>query len=389
MHSRSCAAAYILRFEPCRRSNPFHRSHHLVRLLCCIVRNNGWRCNPASGGGDASGGPRRISAGFPAVRTFVSSREHSCQLEMDLALRLGTVLHRDRARRALAGRWLARHLVQGLADRAYRNNFLFCGMGEHAPHATEGVIVTIESHWLFNNRLRSLIKKEFNQIRRDRRLAMSLILPSTLQLLLFGFALSADVTNLRLGVVDDSKTPESRELIATMSESKSFRLAGYYFSTSELGDAISRGQLDAGIVIPYDYARDLQRKRPTTVQFILNAMNANTAAIGQAYAEGVVQNYNRVLGVTNAQPVNHNGRVLLQPAFLYNPGLVDSWFIATGVFGLLLILNSSLVASGAMVKEREAGTIEQLLMSPASTSEIIVAKITPLFVLLCLMMFVA
>ena len=77
------------------------------------------------------------------------------------------------------------------------------------------------------------------------------------------------------------------------------------------------------------------------------------------------------------------------PAFLYNPGLVDSWFIATGVFGLLLILNSSLIASAAMVREREAGTIEQLLMSPASTGEIIVAKIAPLFVLLCLMMLLA
>jgi ABC-2 type transport system permease protein len=73
---------------------------------------------------------------------------------------------------------------------------------------------------------------------------------------------------------------------------------------------------------------------------------------------------------------------VLQPAFLFNPGLVDSWFIVTGVFGLLLILNSSLVASGAIVKEREAGTIEQLLMSPASTTEIIIAKIAPLFVLL-------
>jgi drug efflux transport system permease protein len=77
------------------------------------------------------------------------------------------------------------------------------------------------------------------------------------------------------------------------------------------------------------------------------------------------------------------------PAFLYNPGLVDSWFVATGVFGLLIILNSSLISSAAMVKEREAGTIEQLLMSPASTAEIIVAKITPLFVLLCLMMLLA
>jgi ABC-2 type transport system permease protein len=242
-------------------------------------------------------------------------------------------------------------------------------------------------HQFTNYRIRSLMRKEFNQIRRDRRLAMSLVLPPTLQLLLFGFALSANVTNLRLGIVDDSKTPESRELIATLTESKSFRLAGYYFSSNELGDALSHGNLDAGAVIPYNYARDLQRDRIVTIQFLLNAMNANTAAIAQGYAEGVIQNYNRILNPERSS--YRGGLVLLQPSFLYNPGLVDSWFIATGIFGLLLILNSSLVASGAMVKEREAGTIEQLLMSPASTSEIIVAKITPLFVLLCLMMFVA
>jgi ABC-2 type transport system permease protein len=243
-----------------------------------------------------------------------------------------------------------------------------------------------------------LIKKEFNQIRRDRRLAISLILPPVVQLTLFGFALSAAVTNVRLGVVDDSRSPESRELVATLTESKSFRLAGYYFSVDQLGDAVSRGNVDAGIVVPYDYARDLARERPATVQFLLNAMNANTATISRAYAEGVIQTYNS--GLRNSgihariEPVAgsglaRRGRVQLQPAFLYNPGLVDSWFIVTGVFGLLLILNSSLVSSAAMVREREAGTIEQLLMSPATTSEIIIAKITPLFFLLCIMMLVA
>ena len=247
-------------------------------------------------------------------------------------------------------------------------------------------------------RIRSLMRKEFNQIRRDRRLAFSLILPPTLQLLLFGFALSAEVTNLRLGVVDDSKTHESRELIATMSESRSFRLAGYYLSTGDLSDAINRNDLDAGLVIPYDFARDLLRGRATTAQVLLNAMNANTAAISQGYIEGVIQAYNRTLlseGISAefrqiaAPDVSRRGQASLRPALLYNPGLVDSWFIVTGVFGLLLILNSSLVASGAMVKEREAGTIEQLLMSPASTSEIIIAKIAPLFVLLCLMALLA
>jgi ABC-2 type transport system permease protein len=251
---------------------------------------------------------------------------------------------------------------------------------------------------LCSYRLLALIKKEFNQIRRDRRLAISLILPPVVQLTLFGFALSANVTNVRLGVVDDSRSPESRELIATLTESKSFRLAGYYFSVNELGDAVSRGSVDAGVVVPYDYAKDLARDRPTTVQFLLNAMNANTATISRAYAEGVIQSYNsglrgqgihaRIENVAGMD-VARRGQIQLQPSYLYNPGLVDSWFIVTGVFGLLLILNSSLVSSAAMVREREAGTIEQLLMSPASTSEIIIAKITPLFILLCMMMLVA
>src|ERR1700689_5244458 len=244
---------------------------------------------------------------------------------------------------------------------------------------------------IFNHCLGALIRKEFGQIRRDRRLALALILPPTLQLLLLGFALSAVVTNINLGAVDDSRTENSRELVATLSESKSFRLVGYYFSIDQLEDAINRGQVDAGVVIPYDYDRDLQRGHATTVQFILNAMNANTAAISQGYAEGVIQSYNAGLRAgglhasfepIGAQDVSHQGQAQLHPAYLYSPGLKDSWFIVPGVFGLLLILNSSLVASGAMVKEREAGTMEQLLMSPASTSEIIIAKVTPLFVLL-------
>jgi ABC-2 type transport system permease protein len=87
----------------------------------------------------------------------------------------------------------------------------------------------------------------------------------------------------------------------------------------------------------------------------------------------------------SAPEVSQRGRVMLQPAYLYNPALEDSWFIVTGVFGLLLILNSSIVSSAAMVKEREIGTIEQLLMSPAGTWEIIIAKFAPLFVLLFMM----
>jgi ABC-2 type transport system permease protein len=251
---------------------------------------------------------------------------------------------------------------------------------------------------LFNHRLRALIQKEFSQIRRDRRVTLSLILPPILQLMLFGFVLNSKVQNLRLGVMDDSRTPESRELIATLSESKSFRLSGYFLSPDRLSDAITQGTVQAGLVIPYDYARNLQRGRPAPVQFLLNAMDANTATIARNYAEGVIATYtaglqssglHAVFQQTAISDVGRHGRVDLQPSFLYNPGLVTSWFTVTGILGLLCILNGSIVASATMVKEREAGTIEQLLMSPAGTSEIILAKIAPLFFLLCLMALMA
>src|ERR1700689_1244486 len=247
---------------------------------------------------------------------------------------------------------------------------------------------------LFGYRMRALIRKEFRQILRDKRLAMSLILPPTLQLLLFGFALNAIVSNLKLGVVDDSRTPESRELIADMTESKSFKAAGTFLDINEMNKKIADGDLDAGLVVPYDYARDLQRGRPATVQILLNAMNSNTATIGQGFAQGVIATYNQTLAGEGiharfqeiaAPNVSRAGMVLIHPAYLYNPGLEPTWFIVTGILGVLLILNGSLISAAAIVKEREAGTLEQLLMSPASTTQIIVAKLFPLFVLLCMM----
>ena len=247
---------------------------------------------------------------------------------------------------------------------------------------------------LLSGRMRALVRKEFRQILRDRRLAMSLIVPPTLQLLLFGFALNPTVANLQLGFVDDCKTPESRELVAQMTQSKSFEARGAYLSIDEMSKDLASGKLDAGLVIPYDYARELQRGRPVTVQVLLNAMNSNTATIAQAYAQGVIATYDQGLAGQGihaqfrqiaATDVSRKGMVLLRPSYLYNPGLESTWFIVSGILGVLLILNGSLISAAALVKERETGTLEQLLMSPASTTQVIVAKLFPLFALLCMM----
>lgn len=251
---------------------------------------------------------------------------------------------------------------------------------------------------IFNHRVLALMRKELAQIRGDKRLMATVTVQPVMQMLLLGFALSATVSNLKLGIVDESRTPESRALVSALSQSKSFRVAGSYSSTGGLSDALSRGDLDAGAVIPHDYARDLQRGEPATVQVLLNGVNANTAAIAQGYAEAIIQNYSRGIEGQGlhanfqqvaAPGVDRRGQVMLQTAYLYNPGLKGSWFLVTGVFGLLLILNSSLVAETVMIREREHGTIEQLLMSPASTTEIIIAKIMPLFAFSCFMILVS
>src|SRR5258705_4513273 len=146
------------------------------------------------------------------------------------------------------------------------------------------------------------------------------------------------------------------------------------------------------MVVPYDYSRNLRRGADSTVQVLLNGVNANTAAISQGYAESVIESYNADLrssrlsaALRSGDAGSRRGFVSLQPAFLYNPGLKGSWFVVTGVFGLTLLLNASLVAGTTMIRERERGTIEQLLMLPASTAEIVIAKIAPLFAMLWVM----
>ena len=232
---------------------------------------------------------------------------------------------------------------------------------------------------LFGGRFWTLALKELRQIRRDRRLMISLVVPPTLQVLLFGFALDSDVKNLRLGVVDLSRTRESRELVSVLTENPTFSLTGSYATTDVLGDQLATGRLDIGVVVPYDFARLRSRGRPATVQVLLNAANANTAQIAQGYVEGAVAFLNRDASGVRAAPVE------LRPAYLFNPGLVNAWFIVTGVFGTLIILNGSLVSAATMIREKERGTVEQLLMTPANTLEVVTAKVVPLFVLLMTM----
>jgi ABC-2 type transport system permease protein len=220
----------------------------------------------------------------------------------------------------------------------------------------------------------SLALKELRQIRRDRRLMISLIIPPVIQLLVFGLALDPEVKDLRVGIVDESRTAESRDLVSAITENRTLRLKGAYSTPAALAHAISDGRLDLGVVVPHEFARQLGRGQTADIQILINGVNANTAQLAQGHVQAAVAWLNQKPGM--AAPV------ALRPAFLYNPGLVHTWFTVTGVLGALIVINGSLVAANAMIREKERGTVEQLLMTPASALDVVAAKIAPLFLLL-------
>lgn len=235
--------------------------------------------------------------------------------------------------------------------------------------------------WLLGGRLVPLFIKELTQLGRNRRLVVMLIVPPTIQLLLFGVALNPEVTDLRIAIVDESRTPQSRDLVSAFAESGSFLIPVQYASTDASTKALTDGLADASLVIPRDFAERRVRGETAAIQLVLDATNANTAAIAGGYAARIVEAYNRRLAgqaPAPARPLALSTTVTL----LYNPGLQNSWFITTGLIGTLLVLIGSIVASGSLVVEKETGTIEQLLMTPASATEIIIAKMLPLLLLL-------
>jgi ABC-2 type transport system permease protein len=208
-----------------------------------------------------------------------------------------------------------------------------------------------------------------------------------------------------LGVVDESLTPQSRNFINSLTENVNFNVTRQFLRPQDAEAALRNLDLDLFLIIPEDFARTLVRGQTADVQVVIDAVDANTAQIAQGYLGKALEAYNsqagsifpaveysprRTLALTRAARVAPPpGAPGVQPAYLYNPGLVASWHYVTGVMSIIMFINASLVASALAVKEKETGTIEQLLMTPAQTGEMLLAKTTPVFVLMMIVLFVA
>jgi len=227
--------------------------------------------------------------------------------------------------------------------------------------------------------IRALVIKELRQIMRDKQLIFLLFFMPILQLFLYGFALSPEVEHLRLGVIDNSASPLSREIVAALVTNQVFDLKGSGGTEATLAKNVEDGHLEAGIIMPPDLERVVKHGGNGKIQVLLDGVDANTAGIANGYISQIISTFNRQL-VTGSQ-ISHE---LISPqiSFAYNPGLISSWFFVPGVIALVLNLVSTLVSSAAVIREKDSGTLEQLLMTPVSSLQILLAKIIPLSLLL-------
>jgi len=228
------------------------------------------------------------------------------------------------------------------------------------------------------SRLRSIVWKEFVQMRRDRATLGLLVGVPIMQVTLFGYAIRQDVRNLPTVVYDASRTQESRALVQRFEATGNFRIRGTAASYREALEQVDRGKARAAIVLPEDYARDVKAGRPAAIQVLIDATDptASQSAIGAAQLVGQRMTIDRVTAATGGiaslvPPVD----VRVRP--LYNPALKSSLFIVPGIIGMILSNILIIITAMAIVREREQGTLEQLIVTPLTPWEIMLGKITP------------
>jgi ABC-2 type transport system permease protein len=222
-----------------------------------------------------------------------------------------------------------------------------------------------------------MFRKEFIQMRRDRLTLGIMIGVPVVQLLLFGYAIQTDVRNLPTVVVDESRTPQSRDVIAAFENTGNFRIVRYANDRPALDRAISYGEAQAGIIVPYDYARLVVRGPAATIQVIVDASDPLSSQSAIAAATGVAQVRTLELLTRRAGAAGPLPRIEARVRPRYNPGLRSPNYIVPGLVGVILTLTMVLITSMAIVRERERGTLEQLIVTPITKTELMLGKIAP------------
>lgn len=216
----------------------------------------------------------------------------------------------------------------------------------------------------------AFVHKEFLHIFRDRQTILILLLMPVVQVLLFGFAITTDIRNTSVVVLDECKTEESRALIQEIGSGRYFDLVQYIESDRDIDAIFKKGKVKIAIVIPQDWGRLTGSGQAAPHQLVIDASNPNEASILTGYLQAIAAQF------SGAEPL-----INVETRMLYNPQLKSAYTFVPGVIGLVLMLICTLMTSVSIVREKETGTMEVLLVSPSKPLYIIFSKTIPYFVI--------
>ncbi|MDE3188125.1 MAG: ABC transporter permease [Acidobacteriota bacterium] len=235
-------------------------------------------------------------------------------------------------------------------------------------------------------RMRQMIVKEFIQVFRDKRTRFILIIPPMIQMLVFGYAANYEVHHIPTVVLDYDHSQESRELISRFQSSPYFDVEPQADDSRQIGRLIETGKATVGIEIHAGFAQELRKGQAASLQVIVDATNSNSALLAAGYVSQIALHFaqdvqrDRIYRIA-PQLVAVMPTVRLEPRPWYNPNLLSRWFFIPGIIGSLTLVLVITLTSFGVVREREIGTLEQIMVTPIRPAEFILSKTLPFFLI--------
>lgn len=224
-------------------------------------------------------------------------------------------------------------------------------------------------------RIRHMVKKEFIQIFRDRKMKPIIFLTPVIQLIVFGYAITMDVTNIRTAVFDLDKTSVTREIARRLEASGYFRIDHFPGSDSAVRDLLDKGTVTVALHFDHGFTSDVEAGRPASMQVLIDGSDSNTALVASGYVNGILAQYGRDIAAKKAH--HAPGGLDVRPRAWYNADLKSKNYNVPGVIAIMVLVVCLLLTSMAIVREREIGTMEQLMVTPIRPAELILGKTIP------------
>mgnify|MGYP000982342639 CR=1 FL=1 len=240
------------------------------------------------------------------------------------------------------------------------------------------------------------IIKELLQVKRDKKMLVIIFLAPVLQLIFLGYAANMDVTVIHTTVFDQDKTASSREFINELEESGYFRIDYYVNDYEEVTALLNGGKTLVAIVIPRDFEKKLNRRETAPLQTLFEGSDGNKASVALGYLQGITTKFSRNI-VSDAkdrfgQKISPSGSLTPEVRVWYNPEMKTRNYMIPGILGLILMISTLSLMSMAVVREREIGTLEQLIVTPLKTHQLLLGKLIPFtligFVVLLIVMLI-